>query len=97
LSLGFVQDQPPFDRVVAVPSEPTFIFLGKFGTLLNPPKLLRALETSTSQQRGNNNQSQQVREDESLEIRHTARNTIQSKIKVGSEGTATTLSNGGWS
>jgi hypothetical protein len=26
LSLGFVQDQPPFDRVVAVPSEPTFIF-----------------------------------------------------------------------
>jgi hypothetical protein len=26
LGLGFIQDQPPFDRVVAVPSEPTFIF-----------------------------------------------------------------------
>jgi hypothetical protein len=26
LSEGFIQDQPPFDRVVAVPSEPHFIF-----------------------------------------------------------------------
>jgi hypothetical protein len=27
LSLGFVQDQPPFDRVVAVPSEPTLTLI----------------------------------------------------------------------
>ena len=26
LSEGFIQDNPPFSRVVAVPSEPTFIF-----------------------------------------------------------------------
>jgi hypothetical protein len=26
LSEGFIQDQPPFDRVVAVPAEPHFIF-----------------------------------------------------------------------
>jgi hypothetical protein len=26
LSEGFIHDQPPFDRVVAVPAEPHFIF-----------------------------------------------------------------------
>jgi hypothetical protein len=43
LSLGFVQDQPPFDRVVAVPSEPTFLVSSVISSVTNFDLIQRTL------------------------------------------------------